>query len=185
MLAKMWRRCSLIRERRDVKRCGLSGEQFSVSCRAKPATAVWPGSHSPRILSQKWTSMLTPKHYMNIYRSFIRNSQKLEQPVCPSRSEWLNRQQCVCLTEQTLRINKGPRTGAHNLMNCQRITEWKFPIPKAAAHDHVHIKVLKRQIYRHVVSPGYWFLGESKRVPEKHLFLLYWLCQSLWLCGSQ
>ena len=27
--------------------------------------------------------------------------------------------------------------------------------------------------------------GKHKRVPEKHLFLLYWLCQSLWLCGSQ
>ena len=27
--------------------------------------------------------------------------------------------------------------------------------------------------------------GKSKRVPEKHLFLLYWLCQSCWLCGSQ
>ena len=27
--------------------------------------------------------------------------------------------------------------------------------------------------------------GKSKRVPEKHLFLLYWLCQTLWLCGSQ
>ena len=26
---------------------------------------------------------------------------------------------------------------------------------------------------------------KSKRVPEKHLFLLYWLWQSLWLCGSQ
>ena len=26
---------------------------------------------------------------------------------------------------------------------------------------------------------------KSKRVPEKHLPLLYWLCQSLWLCGSQ
>ena len=26
---------------------------------------------------------------------------------------------------------------------------------------------------------------KSKRVPEKHLFLLYWLCQSLWLCRSQ
>ena len=26
--------------------------------------------------------------------------------------------------------------------------------------------------------------GKSKRVPEKYLFLLYWLCQSLWLCGS-
>ena len=29
--------------------------------------------------------------------------------------------------------------------------------------------------------------GSSKkqRIPEKHLFLLYWLCQRLWLCGSQ
>ena len=25
---------------------------------------------------------------------------------------------------------------------------------------------------------------KSKRVPEKHLIWLYWLCQSLWLCGS-
>ena len=27
--------------------------------------------------------------------------------------------------------------------------------------------------------------SKSKRVPEKHLLLLYWRCQSLWLCGSQ
>ena len=26
---------------------------------------------------------------------------------------------------------------------------------------------------------------KSKRVPEKYLLMLYWLCQSLWLCGSQ
>ena len=26
---------------------------------------------------------------------------------------------------------------------------------------------------------------KSTRVPEKHLLLLYWLCQSLWLCESQ
>ena len=26
---------------------------------------------------------------------------------------------------------------------------------------------------------------EKVRVLEKHLLLLYWLCQSLWLCGSQ
>ena len=25
---------------------------------------------------------------------------------------------------------------------------------------------------------------KSKRIPEKYLLLLYWLCQSLWLCGS-
>ena len=29
-----------------------------------------------------------------------------------------------------------------------------------------------------------WII-EKARVSEKHLFLLYWLCQSLWLCGSQ
>ena len=26
---------------------------------------------------------------------------------------------------------------------------------------------------------------ESKRLPEKHLLLLHWLCKSLWLCESQ
>ena len=29
-----------------------------------------------------------------------------------------------------------------------------------------------------------WII-EKARVPEKHLFLLYWLCQIFWLCGSQ
>jgi len=29
-----------------------------------------------------------------------------------------------------------------------------------------------------------WIIGKA-RVPGKHLFLLYWLCQSLWLCESQ
>ena len=29
-----------------------------------------------------------------------------------------------------------------------------------------------------------WII-EKARVPEKHLLLLYWLHQSLWLCGSQ
>ena len=30
-----------------------------------------------------------------------------------------------------------------------------------------------------------WIIKKSKRLPEKHLLLLYWLCQNLWLCGSQ
>ena len=28
-----------------------------------------------------------------------------------------------------------------------------------------------------------WIIEET-RIPEKRLFLLYWLCQSFWLCGS-
>ena len=31
-----------------------------------------------------------------------------------------------------------------------------------------------------------WIIKKIKRISEKkHLFLLYWLCQSPWLCGSQ
>ena len=30
-----------------------------------------------------------------------------------------------------------------------------------------------------------WIIKKTKRVLEKHLFLLYWLRQSLWLCRSQ
>ena len=29
------------------------------------------------------------------------------------------------------------------------------------------------------------WIVEKTRVPEKDLFLIYWLCQSLWLCGWQ
>ena len=37
---------------------------------------------------------------------------------------------------------------------------------------------------RDQIANIHWII-EKARVPEKHLFLLYWLCQSLWLCGSQ
>ena len=38
---------------------------------------------------------------------------------------------------------------------------------------------------RDQIANIHWIIKKSKRFPEKHLFLLYWLCQSLWLCGSQ
>ena len=37
---------------------------------------------------------------------------------------------------------------------------------------------------RDQIANIHW-ITEKARVPEKHLFLLYWLCQSFWLCGSQ
>ena len=37
---------------------------------------------------------------------------------------------------------------------------------------------------RDQIANIHWII-EKARVPEKHLFLLYWLCQTLWLCGSQ
>ena len=41
----------------------------------------------------------------------------------------------------------------------------------------------KKQIYQLLQHP--LDHRKSKRVPEKHLLLHYWLCQSLWLCGLQ
>ena len=37
---------------------------------------------------------------------------------------------------------------------------------------------------RDEIANIHWII-EKVRVPEKHLLLLYWLRQSLWLCGSQ
>ena len=36
----------------------------------------------------------------------------------------------------------------------------------------------------HQIANIRWMI-EKARVPEKYLLLLYWLCQSLWLCGPQ
>ena len=30
-----------------------------------------------------------------------------------------------------------------------------------------------------------WNIEKAREFQKKHLYLLYWLCQSLWLCGSQ
>ena len=38
---------------------------------------------------------------------------------------------------------------------------------------------------RDQIANIHWIMEKSKRIPEKHLLLLYWLHQSLRLCGSQ
>ena len=53
------------------------------------------------------------------------------------------------------------------------------------------LKILQARLQQYInhelpdVQDGSLDHLKSKRVPEKHLFLLYWLCQSLWLCGPQ
>ena len=38
---------------------------------------------------------------------------------------------------------------------------------------------------RNQIASIHWIIKKSKKIPVKHLLLLYWLPQSLWLCGSQ
>ena len=38
---------------------------------------------------------------------------------------------------------------------------------------------------RDQIANIFWIIEKSREFQKKHIFLLYWLCQSLWLCGSQ
>ena len=45
--------------------------------------------------------------------------------------------------------------------------------------------VLEKAEEPEITLPTCWIIKKSNSVPVKHPFLLYWLCQSLWLCRSQ
>ena len=38
---------------------------------------------------------------------------------------------------------------------------------------------------RDQIANSHWIIKKAREFQKKYLFLLYWLCQSLWLCGSQ
>ena len=38
---------------------------------------------------------------------------------------------------------------------------------------------------RDQIANIHWIIKKAREFQKKHLLLLYWLCQSLWLCGSQ
>ena len=38
---------------------------------------------------------------------------------------------------------------------------------------------------RDQIANIHWIIERPREFQKKHLFLLYWLCQSLWLCGPQ
>ena len=48
----------------------------------------------------------------------------------------------------------------------------------------VHARYRKGKGTKDQIANIHWIIKKA-RVPEKHLLLLYWLCQILWLCGSQ
>ena len=55
-------------------------------------------------------------------------------------------------------------------------------------HEIKYLYTLKKKNAYHLAGANCQHLLyhiKSKKVPEKHIFLLYWLHQSLWLCGSQ
>ena len=68
----------------------------------------------------------------------------------------------------------------------------KFKILQARLQQYVNHELpdiqagfRKRRRTRDQIANIHWIIEKSKRVPKRNLLLLYWLCQSLWLCGSQ
>ena len=65
---------------------------------------------------------------------------------------------------------------------------WTVIMAKQRYKKYINMGNLIEAYVNFKIRARYWLLldhRKSKRVPEKHLFLFYWLCQSLWLCGSQ
>ena len=72
------------------------------------------------------------------------------------------------------------------LLKCGKIKSQFFLIYRIISCNIEKIRQFNyRKLYLIVCLPNLLHHWKSKRVVEKHLLLLYWLCQSLWLYGSQ
>ena len=79
------------------------------------------------------------------------------------------------------------------LHNCTHLTRWQIMLRTLQArlqqymnHELPYVQAGFRngRGTRDQIANFCWIIRKA-RVPEKHLLLLYWLCQSLSLCGSQ
>ena len=79
----------------------------------------------------------------------------------------------------------------HTIALVSHASKVKFKILQARLQQYVNYELPEvqtgfrkgREIREQIANIRY-IMEKSKRVPEKHLFLLYWLHQCLWLCGS-
>ena len=97
-----------------------------------------------------------------------------KQPRCPSADEWIRKLWYIYTVKYYSAIKKN--TFESVLMRWMKLE----PIIQSEVSQKEKHQRNQRSNCQHLLDHG-----KSKRVPEKHLFLFYWLCQSLWLCGSQ
>ena len=79
----------------------------------------------------------------------------------------------------------------HNIALISHTSKVMLKILQARLQQYMNMNfqmfklVLKKAEEPEIKLPTSDGSSKKQRVPEKHLFLLYWLCQSLWVCGSQ
>ena len=117
---------------------------------------------------------------------------------------------CTQYASKFVKLSRGHRTGKGQLsfqskeMQCKEYSSY-HTIALISHSGKVMLKIFQARLQQDMnwelsdVQAGFrkgqgtrdqianicWIIEKAKRVSEKHLFLLYWLCQSLWLCGSQ
>ena len=120
---------------------------------------------------------------------------------------------CKCCTHYDSKFGKlgnGHRTGkgqfSYNpkegqcqrmfklLHNCAHFTYWQSNVqnPSSRLQQYVNCELPDVQIgfrkgrgTRDQIANIRWIMEKAREFQKKRLFLLSWLCQSLWLCGSQ
>ena len=80
----------------------------------------------------------------------------------------------------------------HNCIHFSHASKAMFKILQAKLQQYVNCELLDVQVgfrkgrgTRDQIVNIRWIIKKARQFQKKHLFLLYGLCQSIWLCGSQ
>ena len=80
----------------------------------------------------------------------------------------------------------------HNCIHFSHASKAMFKILQAKLQQYVNCELLdveagfrKDRGARDKIANICWIIKKQNSSRKKHLLQLYWLCQSLWLCGSQ
>ena len=107
----------------------------------------------------------------NLENSAWKRSVFIPVPKKGNAKECSNYQTIALISHASKVMLKIPQARLQQYMNCE--------LPDVQAGFR------KGRGTRDQIANLHSIIKKSNRVPEKHLLLLYWLCQSLWLCGSQ
>ena len=118
---------------------------------------------------------------------------------------------CTQYTSKFVKLSSGHRTGKGQFsFQSQRKAMLKnvqttSTIALISHASKVMLKILQARLHQYVnhelpdaqagfrkgrgtrdqIANIHWIIKKAREFQKKHLFLLYWLCQSLWLCESQ
>ena len=142
---------------------------FLTSMRPVPVASPSPSGFISRLPAYTLTVPLdTPPHYLENQKTWVSCIAGRFFTIWATREAPIYINSNLLSTERQLFLNYSGIT-ASILRNFKMFEAWNSEIIKF------------KNIFKEKARFEFMDYGKSKRVPEKHLFLLYWLCQSLWL----